>query len=85
MVFTGPVFGVQWPIDRRQPRADTDVVGKGTQMAGRITVVDDQDDRPERMIRDPDRYFAEARRRAEQEVRQGSDRKLPGSNRRKRH
>jgi hypothetical protein len=28
-------------------------------------VVEDSDDRPERMLRDPKRYFAEARRRAE--------------------
>lgn len=32
--------------------------------------VDDRDDRPERMLRDPDRYFADARLRAEQEVRE---------------
>jgi len=31
-------------------------------------IIEDHDDRPERMVRDPDRYFAEARRRAEQEV-----------------
>jgi hypothetical protein len=30
--------------------------------------IEDHDDRPEKMVRDPDRYFAEARRRAEQEV-----------------
>jgi len=30
--------------------------------------IEDHDDRPERMVRDPDRYFAEARRRAAQEV-----------------
>jgi hypothetical protein len=30
--------------------------------------IEDNDDRPERMVRDPDRYFADARRRAEQEV-----------------
>jgi hypothetical protein len=34
-----------------------------------ITIEDD-DDRPERMVRDPDRYFADARRRAEQELMQ---------------
>jgi hypothetical protein len=34
-----------------------------------ITIEDD-DDRPERMVRDPDRYFADARRRAEQELTQ---------------
>jgi hypothetical protein len=33
----------------------------------RITV-EDHDDRPERMVSDPDHYFAEARERAEQEV-----------------
>ncbi len=32
-------------------------------------IIEDHDDRPERMIRDPDRYFAEARQRAEREVR----------------
>ncbi|MBO0807843.1 MAG: hypothetical protein J2P32_06005 [Actinobacteria bacterium] len=37
-------------------------------MVAHITV-DDSDDRPERMVRDPDRYFADARLRAEQEVR----------------
>ncbi|MBO0769837.1 MAG: hypothetical protein J2P35_00095 [Actinobacteria bacterium] len=38
-------------------------------MVAHITV-DDRDDRPERMLRDPDRYFADARLRAEQEVRE---------------
>ena len=41
-------------------------------MAVHITV-EDHDDRPERMVRDPARYFAEARRRAEQEVRSQAD------------
>ena len=36
-------------------------------MAVHITI-EDHDDRPEKMVRDPDRYFAEARLRAEQEV-----------------
>ena len=36
-------------------------------MAVHITI-EDHDDRPERMLRDPDRYFADARQRAEQEV-----------------
>lgn len=31
--------------------------------------IEDDDDRPERMVSDPDRYFADARQRAEQEVR----------------
>jgi hypothetical protein len=30
--------------------------------------IEDRDDRPERMVRDPDRYFADARRRAEREI-----------------
>jgi hypothetical protein len=30
--------------------------------------IEDHDDRPERMVRDPDRYFADARQRAEREV-----------------
>jgi hypothetical protein len=30
--------------------------------------IDDHDDRPERMVRDPDGYFADARRRAVQEL-----------------
>ena len=36
-------------------------------MAVHITI-EDHDDRPERMARDPDRYFADARHRAEQEL-----------------
>ena len=47
--------------------ADTEVVGKAPNVAVHITI-EDRDDRPERMVRDPDRYFADARRRAEQEV-----------------
>lgn len=31
-------------------------------------IIEDHDDRPERMVRDPDRYFADARRRAVQEL-----------------
>jgi hypothetical protein len=42
-------------------------VRKGTKVAVHITI-EDHDDRPERMVRDPDRYFADARQRAEQEV-----------------
>jgi hypothetical protein len=41
-------------------------------------VVQDSDDRPNRMVRDPERYFAEARRRAEAVVR----RRLPARRRR---
>lgn len=40
---------------------------KGTGLPVHITIEDD-DDRPERMVSDPDRYFADARQRAEQEV-----------------
>ena len=45
--------------------------------------VEDNDDRPERMVRDPDRYFADARRRAEQELTEpgsllGDQRHRPG-------
>jgi hypothetical protein len=42
-------------------------VGKAANVAVHITI-EDHDDRPERMVRDPDRYFADARRRAEREV-----------------
>jgi hypothetical protein len=42
-------------------------VGKASDVAVHITI-EDHDDRPERMVRDPDRYFADARRRAEREV-----------------
>jgi hypothetical protein len=37
-------------------------------VAAHITI-EDNDDRPQRMVSDPDRYFADARQRAEQEVR----------------
>jgi hypothetical protein len=37
-------------------------------VAPHITI-DDNDDRPERMVSDPERYFADARARAEQEIR----------------
>jgi hypothetical protein len=36
-------------------------------------VVKDSDDRSERMISDPGRYFAEARERAEREVRREAE------------
>ncbi len=42
-------------------------MGKATNVTVHITI-EDHDDRPERMVRDPDRYFADARRRARQEV-----------------
>jgi hypothetical protein len=43
-------------------------VTKGTSVTAHITI-EDKDDRPERMTRDPDRYFADARRRAVHELR----------------
>jgi hypothetical protein len=42
-------------------------------------VVQDSDDRAERMVRDPKGYFAEARRRAEKQVRL----RLPAARRRR--
>jgi hypothetical protein len=47
-------------------------------MAAQI-LVEDNDDRPERMLRDPDRYFAEARLRAEEEIMRQSDHSRPGA------
>ncbi|MGE5137702.1 MAG: hypothetical protein ACM32E_32995 [Gemmatimonadota bacterium] len=41
---------------------------KAARVAAHITI-EDHDDRPERMVRDPARYFADARQRAEQELR----------------
>jgi hypothetical protein len=41
-------------------------------------VVQDSDDRSERMLRDPRRYFAEARERAEREVKGESEGSEPG-------
>jgi hypothetical protein len=41
-----------------------------------LIIVEDNDDRPERMLRDPDRYFAEARLRAEEEIMRQSDHSL---------
>jgi len=41
--------------------------GKAANVTVHITI-EDHDDRPERMVRDPDRYFADARQRAEQEL-----------------
>jgi hypothetical protein len=42
-------------------------VPKETKVTAHITI-EDHDDRPQRMMRDPDRYFADARRHAVQEV-----------------
>lgn len=53
-------------------------------MAVHITI-EDHDDRPERMVRDPDRYFADARRRAEREVMRRSAWLLDGHWHRKAH
>jgi hypothetical protein len=54
-----------------RPRAvavDRDAVMRRQPMAPIHITIDDNDDRPERMVRDPDRYFADARRRARQEL-----------------
>jgi hypothetical protein len=56
-----PAVDLAWRL------SDTEVARKGMQVAAHI-IIDDHDDRPERMVRDPDRYFADARRRALQEV-----------------
>ncbi len=45
-------------------------------MAAHITI-DDNDDRGERMVSDPDRYFADARQQAELEVRRQTRRLFP--------
>jgi hypothetical protein len=42
-------------------------VRKDSEVPPHITI-EDNDDRPERMVRDPGRYFAEARQRAMQEI-----------------
>jgi hypothetical protein len=52
-------------------------------MAVHITI-EDHDDRPERMVRDPDRYFADARHRAEQELAQHAGWLFPSLRHRKR-
>jgi hypothetical protein len=54
-------------VDRPPRGADTD--GERKWDMPEEIVVQDSDDRSERMIRDPERYFAEARKRAEEEVR----------------
>jgi hypothetical protein len=64
-------------IVSRWARADTEIVGKAADVAVHITI-EDRDDRPERMVRDPARYFAEARRRAEREVMNQADWLLDG-------
>ena len=51
-------------------------------MAVHITI-EDHDDRPERMVRDPARYFADARKRAEREVMNQADWLLDGDQLRK--
>jgi uncharacterized protein YggE len=56
---------------------------KGTKVTAHITI-EDHDDRPERMVRDPDRYFADARRRAVQEVMRQARWLFEGLGRRKR-
>lgn len=48
--------------------AGQDAVVRRKPMAPMHITIEDYDDRPERMVRDPDRYFADARRRARQEL-----------------
>jgi hypothetical protein len=48
------------------------MAGETKEPEDRSLVVHDSDDRSERMLDDPERYFAEARRRAEREVRDES-------------
>ena len=62
-------------------RADTEIVGKA-EVAVHITI-EDHDDRPERMVRDPARYLADARKRAEREVMNQADWLLDGDQHRK--
>ena len=47
--------------------AETETVSEGSKVNAHITI-EDHDDRPERMVRDPDHYFAEARQRAIREL-----------------
>ena len=61
---------------------DTEFVGKAANVAVHITI-EDRDDRAERMVRDPDRYFADARLRAEREVVSQADWLLDGHRDRK--
>lgn len=68
----------------RQLRADTEVVGKAASVAVHITI-EDRDDRPERMVRDPDRYFADARQRAERELKSQAGWLFNGDQPRKAH
>lgn len=51
------------------------MAGETKDQEDRSLVVHDSDDRSERMLDDPERYFAEARRRAEREVRNESRRR----------
>jgi hypothetical protein len=58
----------RWPaVDHAEGTAETEGKRKGTKVTAHLNI-EDHDDRPERMLRDPDRYFADARRRALQEV-----------------
>jgi hypothetical protein len=62
--------------------ADTEIVGKAHDVAVHITI-EDHDDRPERMVRDPARYFADARQRAETEIMRQADWLFPEHRQRK--
>ena len=62
--------------------AGPEFVWKAANVTVHITI-EDRDDRPQRMVRDPDRYFADARRRAEREVIRQADWLLNGHRDRK--
>jgi hypothetical protein len=59
-------------------------VRKGSKVTTHITIEDD-DDRPERMVRDPDRYFAEARQRAMRELARSARWLFPSLRQQRRH
>jgi hypothetical protein len=59
-------------------------VRKGSKVTTHITIEDD-DDRPERMVRDPDRYFAEARQRARRELMRSARWLFPSLRHHRRH
>lgn len=71
----------RWPLPAF--RAPAEIVTEGANVAVHITI-EDNDDRPERMTRDPDRYFADARQRAVRELMRQAAWLFPSLRRRKR-
>jgi hypothetical protein len=71
-------------LTRQGPAADTEAERKAAKVTAHIPT-EDHDDRPERMLRDPDRYFADARRRALQEVMRQARWLFPALRNRKEH